>query len=72
MLTVNHEPQSEATILMETSTHTTIMTLKKDLLKVIESNNYNLLSPEVINLSNELDRLMLPLFERQLNHNFPI
>ncbi|MBE6022040.1 MAG: aspartyl-phosphate phosphatase Spo0E family protein [Cellulosilyticum sp.] len=56
---------------METSTLTTIRTLKKDLLKVIEMNNYNLLSPEVIKLSNELDRLMLPLFKRQLDNNFP-
>lgn len=59
-------------ILMETSTPTLIMKLKKDLLKAIEANNYNLLSPEVIDLSNELDRLMLPLFKRQIDDNFPI
>lgn len=51
---------------METSTLTTIMALKKKLLAVIKANNYNLLSPEVIKLSSELDRLMLPLFKRQL------
>ena len=57
---------------MKTSTLTIIMSLKQDLLKVIEANNYNLLSPEVIELSSELDRLMLPLFKRQLDNNFPI
>lgn len=57
---------------MKTSTLTVIMSLKKDLLKAIEANNYNLLSPEVIKLSSELDRLMLPLFKRQLDNNFPI
>ena len=57
---------------METSTLTIIKSLKNDLLKAIEANNYNLLSPEVIQLSHELDRLMLPLFKRQLNKNFPI
>ena len=57
---------------METSTPTLIMKLKKDLLKVIEANNYNLLSPEVIELSSELDRLMLPLFKRQVDDNLPI
>lgn len=57
---------------METSTLTTIMALKKDLLAVIKANNYNLLSPEVIKISSELDRLMLPLFKRQLDQNSPI
>lgn len=58
---------------METSILTTIMMLKKDLLKAIEANNYDLLSPEVIKLSSELDLMMLPLFERQLiDNNFPI
>ncbi|MBP3887846.1 MAG: Spo0E family sporulation regulatory protein-aspartic acid phosphatase [Cellulosilyticum sp.] len=57
---------------MKTSTLTIIMSLKQDLLKVIEANNYDLLSPEVIELSSELDRLMLPLFKRQLDNNFPI
>lgn len=56
---------------METTTLTTIMSLKKELLSLIKANNYNLLSPEVIELSRELDRLMLPLFKRQLNPNFP-
>ena len=57
---------------METSTPTLIKRLKKDLLKVIETNNYNLLSPEVIELSSELDRLMLPLFKRQIDDELSI
>ena len=57
---------------MKTSTQPVIMSLKKDLLEAIEANNYNLLSPEIIELSSELDRLMLPLFKRQLDNNFPI
>ncbi|MBQ1274673.1 MAG: aspartyl-phosphate phosphatase Spo0E family protein [Cellulosilyticum sp.] len=57
---------------METSTPTLIKRLKKDLVKVIETNNYNLLSPEVIELSSELDRLMLPLFKRQIDDELSI
>ncbi len=57
---------------MKTSTLTVIMSLKQDLIKTIEANNYNLLSPEVIELSSELDRLMLPLFKCQIDNNFPI
>ena len=57
---------------METSTPTLIKSLKKDLVKVIETNNYNLLSPEVIELSSELDRLMLPLFKRQIDDELSI
>lgn len=51
---------------METSILITILTLKKDLAHMIEKNNYNLLSPEVIALSQKLDCLMIPLFKRQL------
>ena len=52
---------------MESSTLTTITAHKKNLIKLIEANNYNLLTPEVIQLSYELDCLMLPLFKRQLD-----
>lgn len=47
-----------------------IVLLKKDLERVIEKNHYNLLSPEVIKLSAELDRLMTPLFKRQLDQDY--
>lgn len=56
---------------MEPSTLTTIIALKKDLIKTIEQNHYNLLSPEVIKLSIKIDRLMTPLFKQQLHNNFP-
>ena len=56
---------------MEPSTLTTIISLKKDLIKTIEQNNYNLLSPEVIKLSIQIDSLMAPLFKQQLHNNFP-
>lgn len=52
---------------MEDTTLTTITSLKKDLSIAIEKNNYNLLSSEVILLSQTLDRLMMPLFKHQLN-----
>ncbi len=52
---------------METSITTIIISLKKDLARVIEQNHYNLLSPEVIKLSTELDHLMIPLFKKQLD-----
>lgn len=57
---------------MEPSTLTIIMALKKDLARLIEQNHYNLLSPEVIKLSTELDRLMTPLFRRQLDTDLSI
>ena len=57
---------------MEQSILTTIIALKKELAKTIEQNHYDLLSPEVINLSIKIDCLMMPLFKQQLNHNFPI
>ena len=57
---------------MEPSTLTIIMALKKDLARLIEQNHYNLLSPEVIKLSTELDRLMMPLFRRQLDTDLSI
>lgn len=57
---------------METSTPAIIISLKKNLTQAIEKNHYNLLSPEVIKLSTELDRLMLPLFKRQLATDYSI
>ncbi len=68
----HHDPQSEATNLMEPTTLTLIMSLKKDLINLIEANDFNLLSPEVIELSCKIDRLMLPLFKHQQKNNFPI
>ena len=47
----------------------TILNLKKELCAVIAENNYNLLSPEVLTLSQELDNLMAPLFSSQLHTN---
>lgn len=55
---------------METSTLTTLIALKKDLVKVIEQNHYDLLSPEVVTLSIQIDRLMTPLFKQQLDNHF--
>lgn len=57
---------------MKTSTLTIIIALKKDLARAIEQNHYNLLSPEVINLSIKIDCLMTPLFKQQLDNNLPI
>ena len=57
---------------MEPSTLTTIIALKKDLVRAIEQNHYNLLSPEVIKLSIKIDCLMMPLFKQQLDDNSPI
>ena len=54
---------------METSTLTTLIALKKDLVKVIEQNDYDLLSPEVVTLSIKIDRLMTPLFKQQLDNH---
>lgn len=56
---------------MEPSTLTTIIALKKDLIRAIKQNHYNLLSPEVIKLSIKIDCLMTPLFKQQLDNNFP-
>ena len=57
---------------METTTLTLIMSLKKDLLNLLEANNFNLRSPEVLELSHKIDVLMLPLFKHQLQNHFPI
>lgn len=63
--------KGEATF-METTTLTSILSLKKDLNHAIEANHYNLLSPEVISLSQELDCLIMPLFKYQLDDINPI
>lgn len=48
-----------------------INTLKKELSCCIEKNNYNLICPDVLSLSSEIDKLVLPIFENQLNlYNF--
>lgn len=57
---------------MQPSTLAIIIALKKDLARTIEQNHYDLLSPEVINLSIKIDCLMTPLFKQQLDNNYPI
>ncbi len=44
-----------------------INSLKKQLSTLIVKNNYNLLHPDILTLSHELDDLMLPLFREQLD-----
>lgn len=44
-----------------------ILALKKQLSSAILNNNYNLQSPEVLLLSQELDELMLPIFVNQIH-----
>lgn len=51
---------------METPNSAYIIKLKRKLAHIIIQNNYNLLSPEVIRLSIELDQLMLPIFIKQI------
>lgn len=51
---------------MESSNPIHIIKLKRELTHSIIRNNYNLLSPEVLRLSKELDELMLPLFIKQI------
>lgn len=43
-----------------------IIALKKQLSDVIIRNNYNLQCEEALQLSRELDLLMLPIFQKQL------
>lgn len=57
---------------MQPSTLAIIIALKKDLARTIEQNHYDLLSPEVMNLSIKIDCLMTPLFKQQLDNNLPI
>lgn len=51
---------------MNTSTQNDILHLKKTLHLIIKENNYNLLSPEILALSQELDLLLNPFFKKQL------
>lgn len=51
--------------------HQIILTTKKQLARAIEKNNYNLQAKEVLELSERLDKLMLPAFQTQLDfYNF--
>ena len=61
------QSKREALNKMKTLNPSIIINLKKDLSYAIKKNDYNLLSPEVICLSKELDKLMTPIFETQLN-----
>lgn len=45
----------------------TINSLKKELGDLIIKNNYNLLAPEVLDLSIQLDQKLLPVFKKQLD-----
>ncbi|OOB79222.1 MAG: hypothetical protein ATN33_06255 [Epulopiscium sp. Nele67-Bin001] len=47
--------------------NSSISKLKNDLSHSIITNNYDLLSPEVLQLSQELDTQMLPQFQQQLD-----
>jgi hypothetical protein len=51
---------------MNAPSNCTIKALKKELIIAIVRNNYNLLSPDIISLSKQLDDLMIPLFKSQL------
>lgn len=53
---------------MNTSLNTaSILSLKKQLSHAILTHNYDLQSPEILKLSQQLDELMLPIFENQLH-----
>ena len=43
-----------------------VKTLKKELTLAIVNANYNLLNPEILSLSRQLDDLINPLFKSQL------
>ena len=51
---------------MDTSPSHVIKTLKKELVLTIIRGNYDLLSPEILSLSKQLDDLMIPIFKNQL------
>ncbi len=44
--------------------------LKKELNVLVVQNNFNLLAPDILQLSKLLDELMLPLFEDQLDNSY--
>lgn len=45
----------------------TINSLKKELCDLLIKNDYNLLAPEIIDLSMELDNKLLPIFKKQID-----
>ncbi|MDF2878464.1 MAG: hypothetical protein K0S30_1560 [Clostridia bacterium] len=51
---------------MNTPSSHVIETLKKELTLAIIHNHYNLLAPEVLSLSIQLDDLTTPIFKHQL------
>ncbi|OOB76882.1 MAG: hypothetical protein BEN19_03520 [Epulopiscium sp. Nuni2H_MBin003] len=53
--------------MISTITQQSITNTKKALSHSIINNNYNLLATDVIQLSQELDNKMLPLFKQQLD-----
>lgn len=57
---------------MNIPTPNEIIHLKKLLSLTIKKNHYNLLSPEVLTLSKQLDLLLNPLFEEQLESTYKI
>ena len=51
---------------MNTPSSPIINVLKKELALAVTRNDYNLLSPEILSLSTQLDTLMIPIFKSQL------
>lgn len=45
----------------------TINSLKKELCDLLIKNDYNLLAPEVLDLSMKLDTTLLPIFKKQFD-----
>lgn len=63
--------QREAIPMHQTPDIFKINALKKELSSCIVAHNYNLLSPETLSLSHEIDELLLPIFKTQLElYNF--
>lgn len=46
--------------------------LKKELVDMLQKNNYDFLSSEVLVLSRKIDMLIVPLFKEQLDHYFSL
>lgn len=57
---------------MNIPTNYEIIYLKKILNLAIQKNEYNLRSPEVLELSHQLDLLLNPLFEKQLEDSYQV
>ncbi|OON92714.1 MAG: hypothetical protein ATN33_00670 [Epulopiscium sp. Nele67-Bin001] len=49
------------------TSNSSIMIIKKELSHSLINNNYDLLCDEVLQLSQELDTQMLPIFQQQLD-----